>query len=146
VTGAGIKEIIPWPLLQHLSSSGEGRFSSRVVLCDLGDASMENPQCLPWYHATSCQPPFFCSTFPNGLSVPLLHLGHFQALLLVQDLGLTANGIFLIWQAVSLPDGIFGGGVANVADLDGFSLDGGGDGRIPMFKKPDSMRSAWWPS
>ena len=146
VTGAGIKEIIPWPLLQHLSSSGEGRFSSRVVLCDLGDASMENRQCLPWYHATSCRPPFFCSTFPNGLSVPLLHLGHFQALLLVQDLGPTANGIFLIWQAVSLPDGIFGGGVANVADLDGFSLDGGGDGRIPMFKKPDSMRSAWWPS
>ena len=27
-----VKEIIPWPLLQHLSSSGEGRFSSNVVL------------------------------------------------------------------------------------------------------------------
>ena len=32
LTSAGIKEIIPWPLLQHLSRSGEGRFSSNVVL------------------------------------------------------------------------------------------------------------------
>ena len=47
-------------------------------------------------------------------------------------------GIFVIWQAVSLPGSIFGGGVANATDLDGLSLDGEVDGRIPMFKKPDS--------
>ena len=49
----------------------------------------------------------------------------------------SANGIFVIWQAVSLPGSIFGG-VANATDLDGLSLDGEVDGRIPMFKKPDS--------
>ncbi len=32
-----------------------------------------------------------------------------------------------------------GGGLANAADLDGLGLDGGGDGRIPRFKKPDSV-------